>query len=288
MKGIGKRVAVGFMSIVALLFVSGMISLFELGNLSNDTENILSASKRNMELAKEMLDAACDHNVATMNITVLCDDSYGDMCRKALNDLEGRLAATGGESYNKESIDSLASAVSELRMLTDNYILQSSSPRKYKLPEEYSDMPELGPEWGTDVVMADDFELGTVSLSVVGKVWYTEVYKAANDRLMQQIERFVDLNHGTLAPRAAQLNKNAYRSVAPVFISLIVMIAIVLMFFYFINVYCVRPILKINRSLREYLSFKLPYNVKAELIDELKELDDNIETLINISKQNKQ
>lgn len=43
-----------------------------------------------MELAKEMLDAACDHNVATMNITVLCDDSYSDMCRKALNDLEGR------------------------------------------------------------------------------------------------------------------------------------------------------------------------------------------------------
>lgn len=287
MKGIGKRVAIGFMSIVALLFISGMISLFELGNLSNDTENILSASKRNMELAKAMLDAAYSHNVAAMNITVLCDESYSDMCRKSLNDLEGRLAAACSESYNKEGLDSLALAVSELRMLTDNYILQTP-PRKYKLPERYANMPELGQEQGTDVVMADDFAFGTVALSTVGKVWYTEVYKEASDRLMQQIEHFVALNHGSIAPRAAQLNKNAYRSVAPVFISLIVMIAIVLMFFYFINVYCVRPILKINRSLREYLSFKLPYSVKTELIDELKELDDNIETLINISKQNKQ
>ena len=40
MKGIGKRVTIAFLSIVALLSVSGVISLFELSNLSYDTEAI--------------------------------------------------------------------------------------------------------------------------------------------------------------------------------------------------------------------------------------------------------
>ena len=65
------------------------------------------------------------------------------------------------------------------------------------------------------------------------------------------------------------------------------MIAIVLMLFYFVYIYGVKPIKRINRSLAEYLSFKLPYKPKAEMVDEIKELSDNIENLINISKSNK-
>ena len=65
------------------------------------------------------------------------------------------------------------------------------------------------------------------------------------------------------------------------------MIAIVLMLFYFVMIYCVNPVLGINRGLADYLSFKLPFAVKQECRDELQELKENIETLINISKQNK-
>ena len=105
---------------------------------------------------------------------------------------------------------------------------------------------------------------------------------------MEEIQDFMTHTHSTLAPRAEQLNKNAYRSVAPVFISLVVMIAIVLMFYYFIRIYCVKPIEKINGSLSNYLSYRLPFGVKGDLLDELKELTDNIERLIGLSKQNRQ
>lgn len=271
MKGIGKRVAIGFMSIVALLFISGMISLFELGNLSNDTENILSASKRNMELAKDMLKSAHDHSRAMLNVAIFNDRSFDDMCHRSMGDLEGRLVAARSEAYNESCLDSLAMTLNELRTLSEEYLSQPDEPLSLR-----SDMKSAF------------LDLGLEEASVAGKIWYDTKYEIVYLRLLEQIKDFMTHTHASLAPRAAQLNKNAYRSVAPVFISLIVMIAIVLMFFYFINLYCVRPILKINRALREYLSFKLPYNVKAEVIDELKELDDNIETLINISKQNKQ
>ena len=65
------------------------------------------------------------------------------------------------------------------------------------------------------------------------------------------------------------------------------MIAIVLMFYYFVMFYGFNPILKINRSLSDFLTYRLPFNVKAELLDELKEVVDNIEKLIGLSKQNR-
>jgi hypothetical protein len=51
--------------------------------------------------------------------------------------------------------------------------------------------------------------------------------------------------------------------------------------------YGVNPILKIHRSLSDFLTYRLPFNVKAELLDELKEVVDNIEKLIGLSKQNR-
>ena len=65
-----------------------------------------------------------------------------------------------------------------------------------------------------------------------------------------------------------------------VLISLLVMIAVLLMFYYFMTIYCVNPIVKMNRSLGDYLAFKVPFVVKDELKDELLELKEKIETLV--------
>ena len=46
MTGLRKRVTVGFLSIVCLLFFSGMVSFLELSHLSWDTGEILKANKR--------------------------------------------------------------------------------------------------------------------------------------------------------------------------------------------------------------------------------------------------
>ncbi len=276
MNGIGKRVTVGFLSIVALLFISGMISLFELGNLSNDTGNILSTSKRNMEMAKDLLRLAHDHSRAMMHIAVF-DEHAGneDVCRRTLDDMEGRLAAARSESFNEACLDSLAVTIGELRALSDKYI----APTVPLVEQVSSAVAEPQP---APVAVATEPE----NASVDGKIWYDTRYESVYLKLTEQIKTFMTLTYSSLAPRAAQLNKDAYRSVAPVFISLIVMIAIVLMFFYFIYIYCVRPVIKINKGLSDYLSFKLPYNVKTELIDEYRELDENIDRLVNISKQN--
>ena len=201
-------------------------------------------------------------------MAIFNDHAYDSLCRRTLSDLEERIASARSESFNAECLDSLAGRVSELRELSNEYLSQNTPSQTAQ-----------------QVTAVDDFDL--TEGSVTGKIWYETKYQVVYTRLLEQIKHFMTLTHSSLAPRAAQLNKNAYRSVTPIFISLIVMIAIVLMFFYFVNVYCVRPIVRINKALGDYLTFKLPFRVKVELLDELKELDDNIEMLVNISKQTK-
>ena len=91
----------------------------------------------------------------------------------------------------------------------------------------------------------------------------------------------------SLSPRAERLSRNAYRAVTPVFISLVVMIVILLMFYYFIMIYAVKPIIEMNRSLGDWMRYKLPFSVKSECRDEMAELRDKIESVTNNVKMTK-
>ena len=51
------------------------------------------------------------------------------------------------------------------------------------------------------------------------------------------------------------------------------------------TIYCVNPIVKINKSLGDFLSFRLPFNVKAECKDEVLELKERIDSLTTQLRQ---
>ena len=267
------------MSIVSLLFVSGMISLFELRTLSNDTEAILDASRSDISFAKDMLRYAHEHNHAMMRCVLFSEEAAEAKCAGIIEAMEVAVTTVRGDVTRgvEGCLDTLSICIAELK---------STSEARPKVKPLFVKHENILPALSPDSLSQTIDNKPSAELISAGE-WYERDYEIAYRRLTDQVERYTTLSHGLLAPRAEQLNKNAYRSVTPVFISLLVMIAIVLMFYYFVLVYGVRPIVKLNRSLADYLAFKLPIHVKAELVDELKELNDNIENLVNISKSNK-
>ena len=253
MKGLRKRVTIGFMSIVTLLFFSGMVSLFELGHLSTDAEAILDNSHRNMELAKGMLSSLHKQNYAVAEVAVLGSASSDSLSREGLIYLENSLAAAYDLSKGGAHLDSLTVTVAELRRLTNEMLAALNDT----LPSSFD------------------------------RVWYNDVYMPVSSKVSEQINDYMSATHEGLTLRAEQLDHNAYRAVMPVLISLLVMIAIVLMLYYFITIYCVNPVLSLRKSLADWLAFRLPFAPKSECRDELLELKVNIETLINQNKQTK-
>lgn len=261
MTGMRRRVTIGFMSIVCLLFFSGMVSFVELGRLSRGTGEILKANQRNIELAKDMLDAAQEQNVALIHISVFGDRSYDSLCRANMLRLENTLYVAQTEAVEKSFLDSLAFATTEMRLLIDNYLAFGV--------REASDLSK--------VVLVDS----------VGDHWYNNEYEALYTRLTAAIKNYMTSTQSSLAPRTEQMKTSAYRAVTPVLISLVVVIAVVLMLFYFMTIYCVIPVIRMNKSLGDYISFRVPFSVKADCKDEVLGLKEKIETLISISKQTK-
>lgn len=256
-----RRVTIGFSSIVCLLFFSGLVSLVELSRLSRDTDDIMQANKRNIELAKAMLDAAHSHNVSMIRLAVFGDRSYDSLCLASMERLENRLQVARHEALEKSFLDSMAFATTDLRVLTDKYMAAA--------PADSDERPER---------FRRDSE---------GARWYNDEYMPVYVRMTGSIKAYMTSTQSSLAPRTEQMKKNAYRAVTPVLISLLVMIAIVLMLFYFMTIYCVNPILGMNKGLGAWLAFRTPFAVKGDLKDEVLELKEKIESLITLSQQHK-
>lgn len=173
-----------------------------------------------------------------------------------------RGAARGAEGgCGPSALDSLAFATTGLRLLTDRFLASDAARRTDSLAVRGADS--------------------------LGARWYRTEYGAYYDRLVSAINYYMTSTQSSLAPRAEQMKTNAYRAVTPVLISLAVMIAIVLMLYYFILVYCVRPVERMDKGLDDYLSFRMPFAVKGEFKDEMLSLREKIEALINLTKQAK-
>lgn len=280
-----KRVTIAFSSIVCLLFISGMLSLVELNRVSHGAGDILTASRRNVELAKEMLDAAHEQNVALIHLTVLGEKAYADDCRRAMGRLEQVLKTARDEAHDKSFLDSLSFATIEMKVMVDRYLnrLAEREAQSVVVPDSAALVVEMPVDsLGVDSVLIQAaIEAAEQNDEEDSVRWYTEEYEAVYLRLTAAVKAYMTSTQSSLAPRTEQMKTSAYRAVTPVLISLLVMIAVTVMFYYFMMIYCVNPIINMNRSLGNYLTYKVPFTLKEACKDELMELKEKIDTLIN-------
>lgn len=275
MKGIRKRVLVSFLSVVVLLFFAGLVSLFELRRVSSDTEEILRASERNLELAKDMLDAAARQNKAVVHSVVFRQRDYDTVLMASIAELARTLEVVREAAVSEAYLDTLSASVENVQHLTQEFL------RLRTQDEAAAD--RLKP-----LDDGDTLAMKSAAADFDGARWYAESYSKAYDKLTGSIKNYMISTQSSLAPRTEQLKRNAYRAVTPVLISLLVMIAIVLMLYYFVSAYLVRPVLAMNKSLGDYLRFGLPFRIKAEVKDEVGELKDRIDDAIQLAKKAKQ
>ena len=87
--------------------------------------------------------------------------------------------------------------------------------------------------------------------------------------------------------KAESLHSNAYRAIMPSIIALIIGIIIILIFYYFIDIYYTKPVINITEGLKGFLSNGIPFKAKVEGRDEILSLRDHIEQLIIMAKSKK-
>lgn len=265
-KGINRRVTIGFAFLVGLLFASSWVSLYELGNVSTDLESILNANRRNVELTKEMSFRARMHSQALLHFAVESDSSYIQVCRQVVDEFE-KLLEDARRLRTDGSLDSLKMALEDLSLTSE--CLFRETVIVDSLDERFVEKTELVQQCMRN------------KRRMMGIDYCSESYEPVLMVLADRLSNYISQSYLKLSPRAEQLNRNSYRAVTPVFVTLLVMVAVVLMFYFFIRVYCVNPVVKLDKALSNYLRYKIPFSVKANLQDEMRSIVDQIETLIS-------
>jgi methyl-accepting chemotaxis protein len=110
--------------------------------------------------------------------------------------------------------------------------------------------------------------------------WFTDVYRNSYYDLTLAVKNFMIETQRAVEGNATTLMNNVYRAIMPGIIALGIAIVIIVMFYALINIYILRPILRITRGLGNYLNSKIPFNVRMEGMDELSQLKEYIDELM--------
>lgn len=261
LNSIGRRVRIAFLSIVLLLIFAGGTSLLELERVSHDTQLILEASKQNVDIAREMASALSDQNDAIIYMAVV-----GDSSQRFRTDSENsiiRLKRASEEAFELLHNTEYHGLADSLTMHTDNL---------NTIVRDYLD-------GNVQRRIEADMLIDTLPNKLTIGSWYVDEYKTEHRNLSKQISKYMTGSQSTLGPEVSRLSHTARRAVTPVFISLLVMFIVVLMLYFFLKRLYIKPMTRINRSLGDYITYRVPFDDSIECRDEIKELRDRISTL---------
>lgn len=261
LNSIGRRVRAAFLSIVLLLIFAGGTSLLELERVSHDTQLILEASKQNVDIAREMASALSDQNDAIIYMAVV-----GDSSQRFRTDSENsilRLKRASEEAFELLHNTEYHGLADSLTMHTDNL---------NTIVRDYLD-------GNVQRRIEADMLIDSLPNKLTIGSWYVDEYKTEHRNLSKQISKYMTGSQSTLGPEVSRLSHTARRAVTPVFISLLVMFIVVLMLYFFLKRLYIKPMTRINRSLGDYITYRVPFDDSIECRDEIKELRDRISTL---------
>ena len=251
------------MSIVVLLFFSGMVSLYELNHMSKDIQSILDGSRRGIATSEGILTSLREHDKAVVSYAVAKE-------------------LTAVPSIG-ESLTVIRERISDARSRSNQLVYVSFDSLSMVIDRMDENVQKLVRSRVVDAdILGDTLQLNIASFN--GVQWYRKNYAPLYDEAILRVIDVMTNEHNALTPQAERLSNNAYRAVTPVFISLLIMIIILLVFYFFIMLYIGRPIIKINKALDDTIRYKVPFIVKAECRDEVLGIKEKLENLFKNPK----
>lgn len=241
-----RKILTAFSALGLLLFFAGVVSYLELNRLSEKTKNLLESSSSVMDLSKRMLDAVQDQNTSLLQMIAKGATENDSLFIAARANFEKALSEATITVRDLSELDSIYTACDSYNEVVDSYHWQGT---------------------------LQDID------------WFANVYKSSYYQLTRAIKEYMTVSQNSLARRAEALENNAYRAITPGILALGVSILILLMLYFLLDLYYFKPFSKMNKSLRGYITSRIPFNVKIEGKDEVLELKESIETLIATTKK---
>ena len=247
MKTIRRKISAGFLALSLVLFCAVIINIFEITRLQSDTEEVIAEGAETTEFATRMLNALQKQNRAVLNMLILGESTSSVEYNEGVYELNAVILEAMEDGRSSTALTAISEANQNYHDIVELHSLNSSN---------------------------DD------------KAWFTESYVEAYYSLDRAIKSYMTSPKSSVAVRMTKLENSIYKTMTPSILTLLVAVLILMLFYFFIDIYYTKPVSRISRSLDNYLKNKVPYQVKLEEKSELSSLNDNIvEIISHIKKQ---
>lgn len=115
--------------------------------------------------------------------------------------------------------------------------------------------------------------------------WYFNRLQGVYDKLKGYIQNLNLISQKALTDNYYHLKESFYRSIMPCVVAVCVGIVLVILFNYFINLYILKPLIKMNKGVKNYRLFNKSYTVSFDYGgDQVQELNEGIKEIIEENK----
>lgn len=249
--GIRKKILLGFVAIGFILFLSGVVAVFEMTRLTDLISGLLTSNIQTITSSN------------TIEQVVLKQNSY--ILDIWQNELEVDQAELGKD---------IITLTSQVDFIAANMVSDEGKVLVEKLKTEaelyqifLSSIPSV-----LDMQREQQME------------WYAS-YEKLFLSLTETTSEITKLNQNILSENAIKLEGNYYRMIMPAAIAIIAGVFMIFFFNYFISTYFVKPVIQIKKNIKSFLSSRSPYSVKISTNDEINELNEEVTSLVNLLKK---
>jgi methyl-accepting chemotaxis protein len=243
------KILTGFIFITIILSTAGIIALYELNMLSSSVKSLISNNYKSIEASEKMIDALEKQD---QGILLILNGKVE----------KGRLVL---ENANSLFIDALSVAQKSISLFDEESYINDIKERYRKFRDNWAKAYSLS---GTDNSMQ----------------WYVYKHRKLLVGLHTSVRELSQLNNEVLYKTATQIESRAQRAITPSIIAFSAAIIFVFIFNYFINLYFVKPLIKITKGIENTIKFQTPFNVEIETKDELLYLRNAIQNYVSIQK----
>ncbi len=110
--------------------------------------------------------------------------------------------------------------------------------------------------------------------------WYKEKVEVVYLKLKTYLSTLSSLSQNVLSSNYDELSDRYYRSIMPAVLAIVASIVLIFLFIYFLNIYILKPLIKMHRGLRQYKDCGMPYKVSFDRgEDQIQELNEMLKDL---------
>lgn len=244
--GIQKKIMLGFVAIGFILFLSGAIVVFEMSRITTSISGLLSDNVKSIDAAKSMQRLLYKHNEQILRFFIEKQDFYQDSISTDTEYFERKL----GVASKNITIEGEGEQIDRLNRLYGEYKLV------------LKDLPTI-----------------MSSPDSVRRSWYMLRFRKTYSEMYGVTDIIMDMNQSALGANSLRLETNYYRMIMPAIIALSAGLLMIVLFNYFVNLYFVKPVLKMLNAISGFLATRVPYNVNIETTDEIGKLNSKVKEL---------